>query len=171
MTIKDKRKSSDITEALMNLLNSSAQEGMQYVTFLIGEEEYAIAISLVQEITALKPLTPLPNTQDFVRGILNLRGNVIPVMDLRAIFGLPPTEFSKHTVIIIFNNNEKKIGLIVDQISDVITIDKSNIEDTPDVALSINTSFIDGIGKIGDRFIIMLNLSTVFSTQLKDTHV
>ena len=147
----------------MNLLNSSLQEGSQYVTFFIGEEEYGIKIQSVQEICPLKELTHLPNTPEHIKGILNLRGNVIPVIDLRKVFHLPSIPATRSSVIIILKNKEKINGLLVDQISDVMTIDSKQVEDTPDMALTINSSFIDGIAKLNDRFIIVLDMTKVFS--------
>jgi purine-binding chemotaxis protein CheW len=149
----------------MNLLNSTAQGGNQFVTFVIGSEEYGIEIKAVQEITAYRPLTHLPNTPSYVKGILNLRGNVIPIMDPRIKFGLPEVEHTKSSVIIIFKTQGRIIGMIVDKISDVITIEKKNIEETPDVSIDINTKFIDGIGKVADKFVIVLNIDKIFSKE------
>lgn len=156
------RNKTNVTEAIMNLLNSSTQEGSQYVTFFIGEEEYGIKIQAVQEICPLKELTHLPNTPEYISGILNLRGNVIPVIDLRLVFHLPKIEATRSSVIIILKNNDKINGLLIDQISDVMTIDSEHVEETPDMALSINSSFIDGIAKLNDRFIILLDMIKVF---------
>ena len=154
---------SDVTNALMNLLNSSAQGGNQFVTFNIGLEEYGIAIKSVQEITAYRELTHLPNTPNYVKGILNLRGSVIPIMDPRIKFGLTENADNKMSVVIIFKAQDKTVGMIVDKISDVLTIEQKNIEETPDVSAQINTQFIDGIGKVNERFIIILNIDKIFS--------
>jgi len=158
-----KTKRSDITAALMNLLNSSAQGGDQYVTFTIGNEDYGIDIKAVQEITAYRHLSHLPNTPPYVKGILNLRGNVISVMDPRIRFGLKEIDFNKTSVIIIFRSKDKSIGLIVDHISDVMTIEPKYIEKPADVSTAINTQFINGIGKVGKRFVIILNINELFA--------
>ena len=155
----------DIKEALMNLLNSSSTGGNQYVTFSIGTEEYGIEIKQVQEITAFRSLTNLPSTPEHVKGILNLRGNVIPVMDPRILFGMPEVEYDKSSVIIIFSAQEKTVGMIVDRISDVLTIDKEAIEETPDMAVNINTQFLNGVGKVGDKFVIVLDIDKIFAKE------
>ncbi len=157
------KKKGDVTHALLNLLNSSSQGGNQFVTFNIGEEEYGIPIKSVQEITAFRNLTHLPNTPSFVKGILNLRGSVIPIMDPRTKFGMKEADNLKTSVIIIFKAVDKTIGMIVDRISDVLTIEQKNIEGTPDVSTEINTQFIQGIGKINERFIIILDIEKMFS--------
>lgn len=157
----------DVKAALLNLLNSSDSGGNQYVTFTIGEEEYGIEITSVQEITAYRELAYLPNVPPFVKGILNLRGKVIPVMDPRLKFGLAPTQYNSMSVIVIFEVGEKVSGMIVDKISDVLTIDKENIEETPDVAVDIDTQYIDGIGKIDDRFVTLLNINKIFTHEVE----
>ncbi len=153
----------DVKEALMNLLNSSSTGGNQYVTFNINDEEYGIEIKSVQEITGYRELTVLPNTPEYVKGILNLRGNVIPVMDPRIKFGMPEVEYDKTSVVIIFNAAGKTVGMIVDRISDVLTIDRKSIEETPDMAVDLNVQFLDGVGKVGEKFVILLDVSKIFS--------
>jgi len=174
MSLEDKKeekkvKQADIKEALMNLLNSSATGGNQFVTFSIGSEDYGIDIKKVQEITAFKDLTVLPNTPNYIKGILNLRGNVIPIMDPRVRFGLEEKTFDKKSVIIIFKSNNKTIGMIVDKISDVLTIDKENIEDTPEMAMNIDTSLLSGVGKVGDKFVIILSIDKILTNKEIDS--
>jgi len=158
-----KNKRSDITAALMNLLNSSTQGGDQYVTFNVGNENYGIEIKAVQEITAYRQLSQLPNSPSYVKGILNLRGNVISVMDPRIRFGLKEIDFNKTSVIIIFKSQNETIGMIVDHISDVMTIEQKYIEKPAEVSTAINTKFINGIGKVGNKFIIILNINEIFA--------
>ena len=162
---KDKEETNkiDIKEALMNLLSSSTTGGNQYVTFQIGNEEYGIEIQQIQEITAYRELTNIPNTPDYVRGILNLRGNVIPIMDPQIRFGITKKEYLKSSVIIIFKSQSKTIGMIVDKISDVLTIEKQKIEATPDMAMDIDTNFLSGVGKVGEKFIILLDIDNIFN--------
>lgn len=152
----------DIKEALMNLLNSSAEGGSQYVTFKIGKEEYGIPIRSVQEITGYKKLSELPNTPEDIVGIFNLRGSVIPIMDPRIKFGMGSTEYSKDSVIIIFKSNNKTVGMIVDEVRDVLTIDQGHVDETPALTTDLHTEFISGIGKVAEKFIIILNVDKVF---------
>ncbi|MBF0299369.1 MAG: purine-binding chemotaxis protein CheW [Oligoflexia bacterium] len=157
----------DIKEALMNLLHSSTTGGNQFVTFNIATEEYGININSVQEITGHRPLTYLPNSPKHIKGILNLRGNIIPVMDPRIKFGLDEVQYDKNSVIIIVESFEKNIGIIVDNIKDVLTIDSKNIEDTPKIGDTnkIDVQFLEGVGKVGDKFVIILNINKVFSKE------
>jgi len=164
--VDKKNKRSEVTASLMNLLNSSTQGGNQYVTFNIGVVDYGIDIKAVQEITAYRPLSRLPNTPPYVKGILNLRGNVISIMDPRIKFGLKEVVFNKTSVIIIFKSLDNTIGMIVDNISDVMTIEKKYIEKPADVSTEINTKFVDGIGKIGEKFVIILNIDKMFSNEV-----
>lgn len=153
----------DIKEALMNLLHSSASGGNQYVTFNIADEEYGVEIKSVQEIVGHRALTYLPNSPKYVKGILNLRGNVIPIMDPRIKFNMADGKYDKSAVIIIVKANGKNVGIIVDQIKDVLTIESQNIEDTPEMSLNLDTQFITGIGKVGEKFVIILNVDKIFS--------
>lgn len=155
--------SSKTKDALMNLLNSSAEEGNQYVTFKIDDEEYALDINRVQEITGYTKLTKLPNAHKSIKGMFNLRGNVIPIFDLRIKFKLKEKEYDKFSVIIVFRTNNKTIGMIVDEVSDVLNIDKDKIQDAPDLSMSIDTQFIEGVGKVGEKLIIVLNLEKLLS--------
>lgn len=154
----------DIKEALMNLLNSSASGGNQFVTFNIAKEEYGIEIKSVQEIVGHRPLTYLPNAPRYVKGILNLRGNVIPIMDPRIKFDMPDGSYDKSSVIIIVKSFEKSVGILVDQIKDVLTIESGQIENTPDVSTNLDGQFIRGIGKVGEKFIIILDVEKIFPT-------
>jgi purine-binding chemotaxis protein CheW len=155
----------DVKEALMNLLNSSASGGAQYVTFTIGDEDYGIEIQKIQEITAFRELTFLPNTPDYVLGILNLRGNVIPVMDPRIRFGLETVDHNSKSVVILFNTQGKTVGMVVDSIRDVLTIDDAHVEETPDLAHGIDSQFIRGMGKISDHFVIILDIDKIFKEE------
>ncbi|MBF0314835.1 MAG: purine-binding chemotaxis protein CheW [Oligoflexia bacterium] len=147
----------------MNLLNSSATGGNQFVTFSIANEEYGIEIKSVQEIVGHRTLTYLPNSPRFVKGILNLRGNVIPVMDPRIKFSMQEVEYDKTSVIIIVKANQKNVGIIVDQIKDVLTIESNHIEDAPELSDRIDSKFINGIGKVGEKFVIILDVNKIFS--------
>lgn len=155
----------DIKEALMNLLNSSSTGGSQYVTFRIATEEYGIEIKSVQEITGYKKLNEVPNTPDYVAGIYNLRGSVIPIMDPRIKFGLETIDHTKDSVIIIFNSKGKTVGMIVDEVRDVLTIEKENIDETPELSLDLSTEYINGIGKVGGKFIVILSTANLFSAE------
>ncbi|MBF0360431.1 MAG: purine-binding chemotaxis protein CheW [Oligoflexia bacterium] len=174
MENKQTENKADIKEALMNLLHSSSSGGNQFVTFNIATEEYGINIKSVQEITGFRHLTYLPNAPKYVKGILNLRGNIIPVMDPRIKFGMDEITYDKTSVIIIVETSGKNVGIIVDNIKDVLTIDAKNIEETPQVSSrssrssrssNVDSQFIEGIGKVGEKFVIILNISKIFNKE------
>lgn len=133
-------------------------EGSQFLTFTLLEEEFGIEILRVQEIKGLSRITPIPNMPTYIRGVMNLRGTVVPILDLRAKFSMPESEYTKFTVIIVVNIGTKVVGLVVDAVSDVLNVGDDNIESAPDLGFESNTSFMDGIAKSGERLITLLNL-------------
>ena len=132
--------------------------GGQFLTFRLGEEEYAIDILKVQEIRSHTPLTPLPNTPRFIKGVMNLRGAIVPVVGLRERFSLPSIEYGPLSVIIVALLGGKVVGLVVDAVSDVLTLDGSEIEPTPELGAAVNISFIRGIARSGDKLVALLQL-------------
>lgn len=161
MSKQEKR--ADIKEALQNLLSTSSTGGNQYVTFRIDKEEYGIPIKSVQEITGYKKLNEVPNTPEFVAGIFNLRGKVIPIMDPRIKFHLPRKDHTKDSVIVIFDTGGKTLGMIVDEVKDVLTIEEENIDETPNLSLGLNSEYLDGIGKVNGKFVVLLCTRNLFS--------
>ncbi|MCB1141312.1 MAG: chemotaxis protein CheW, partial [Leptospiraceae bacterium] len=150
--------------------NLDRDEG-QLVTFRLGKEEFGIFIEDVREINRLTGITAVPNAPSFVEGIMNLRGNVIPAVDLRKRFGLESIQHGESTRVIIVDIEEKTTGLIVDSVSDVIRISRSLIESPPEVISSkVETEFIQGIGNLvkQNRFIIILNVNKILSGSEKE---
>jgi purine-binding chemotaxis protein CheW len=138
----------------------------KYMTFKLAEENYGLEILKVREIIGLMEITRVPRTQEFVRGVINLRGKVIPVIDLRLKFGMPAVEATDQTVIIVVQcqvgDRQLTMGLLVDQVLEVLSIDAGNIEATPPLGDStVDTSFILGVGKTGDRVVFLLDISEV----------
>lgn len=139
-------------------------EEIKVIVFKLGSEEYGIEVDKVQTIERMLPITRVPKTYSFVRGVINLRGVVIPVIDLRGRFGLEETEYTDQTRIIIVAVNEMEVGFIVDSANDVIDLHKDKIETPPEVVGGIKAKYLDGVAKIGDdRLLIMLNLSEVLN--------
>lgn len=142
----------------------------QYLTFKLGSETFAIPISNVREVLKLPDLTDIPGTPDFMRGVINVRGSVVSVVDLNRKFGKPMTvENKKRTRIIIVEspNRAKKtvIGAMADSVDEVLDLRDDQIEPPPDVGVDLKTDFVKGIGKSDDRFIILLDVVRVFSTE------
>lgn len=142
-------------------------ETNKYLSFLLDNEIYAFGISQVREVLDYTEITKVPKMPDFLKGIINLRGGVVPVVDLRKKFGLPPAEKSVNTCIIIMDitiENEKTlIGALADSVQEVMTIEPDQIEPPPKIGTRLDTEFIRGMGKKNDKFIIIIDIDKVFS--------
>lgn len=151
-----------------NAQESTASLAGKYLTFALGEESYAIGILKVQEIIGVMSVTRIPRTPHFVRGVINLRGKVIPVMDLRLKFELDAKEDTERTCIVVVQIDHEDIeltmGILVDEVSEVINIDAKQIENPPRIGGAVDTTFILGMGKIGDQVVILLDVDRVLST-------
>jgi len=140
-------------------------EQLQLVTFEINGEEYAFDILAVQEINRMLELTRVPQSPPEIEGVINLRGRIIPVLDLRTRFGMPPCERTEHHRIVVVEIRGRVIGFIVDRVHEVLRIDSSIVDTAPDMVTSIETDFIDGVGKLDDRLLILLNLDRLVSAE------
>lgn len=140
----------------------------QYVVFNLGKEEFGIDIMRVKEIIPYKESTNVPKTPDFIDGIINYRGGVIPIINLKKRFDMNTTEITKETRIIVINLEDKEIGFVVDQASQTIRLNDDNIEPAPGVISQIDKRFITAIGKIDEeRLLILLNLHNVLTDKEK----
>jgi purine-binding chemotaxis protein CheW len=131
----------------------------EYLTFFLAEEEYAVETSQVQEIISLQPMARLPNAPGFVKGVINLRGMVVPVMDLREKLGFASRAYDKYTVIVVVRVKGKTTGLIVDSVSEVFELQDAQIQPPPDLAQGASSDNVKGLGKFQDRFLILLSLN------------
>jgi len=141
----------------------------KYLTFSLAGEEYGIGILKVKEIIGLMAITPVPRTPDFVKGVINLRGKVIPVVDLRLKFGMPGEESTERTCIIVVEifscGNKIAMGIVVDSVSEVLNIKVAEIEDTPSFGSKLNTDYILGMAKAGQSVKILLDIDKVMSSE------
>ncbi|MBI5893184.1 MAG: chemotaxis protein CheW [Deltaproteobacteria bacterium] len=140
---------------------------LQLVTFNMGKEEFSVEILKVQEIIRMMEITRIPKSPDFVEGVINLRGKVIPIIDLRKRFGLPKIDKDTDTRIIVIESGGKSIGLIVDSVSEVLRLPASTVEPPPEIVGGIDSEYIEGVGKLEDRLIILLNLDKVLTSHEK----
>ncbi|KYZ77273.1 chemotaxis protein CheW [Anaerosporomusa subterranea] len=138
-----------------------AGEESQLVVFKLDKEEYGISILQVQEIKRMTDITRVPHTPDYIKGVINLRGSVLPVLDLKKRLGLPNGEYTDNTRIIIVNLHDMAVGLIVDGVSEVTAMGTEQIESSQSVAGVNGSSFISGVGKLDNRLLILLNLDTI----------
>ena len=136
---------------------------LQVVSFALGSEEYGVDIAQVQEINRMVTITHVPQAAQFMEGVINLRGRLIPIVDLRTRFGMRSSERTKNTRIVVTEIGSKRVGMIVDSVSEVLRIPVEQIEDAPDLVAGVDTEYIRGVGKMGDRLIIMLDLARVIS--------
>jgi purine-binding chemotaxis protein CheW len=136
-------------------------EGGQFLSFCLGAEEYGIDILRVQEIRGYSTITAIPNTPGYIKGVMNLRGAVVPVVDLRAKFGMPEVAYNKFTVIIVVTVGARIAGLVVDAVSDVLNIARADIERTPEFDTTVDTSFMTGLAKTGDKLVLLLDIEKV----------
>ncbi|GJQ60070.1 MAG: purine-binding chemotaxis protein CheW [Candidatus Scalindua sp. AMX11] len=142
----------------------SVDEG-KFLTFVLNHEEYGIEILKVREIIGVIGITPVPQTPDYLKGVINLRGKVIPVIDLRLKFSMTEEEHKQETCIIVVEVNNAPIGVVVDNVSEVLDIKSEEVEDTPQFGRDIDTSFIMGLGKAKEKIIILLDIDKVLSTE------
>ncbi len=151
-----------------DMINQEAREG-KYLTFSLASEEYGIGILKVREIIGMLPITSVPQTPEFVKGVVNLRGKVIPVIDLRLKFGMPEIDYTERTSIIVVEvtgrSDTVQIGIVVDSVSEVVNIKSEDIEDTPKFGSRLNTGYILGMAKLEGRVKILLNIDQVLSSE------
>lgn len=141
----------------------------QFLTFMLGEEEYGIDILNVQEIRSWESATSIPNTPDYVLGVINLRGLVVPIIDLRKRFAMSKAEFGPATIIVIVklldhSKTSKTIGMVVDEVSDVYNISGEDIGEMPDLGSVVGTEFIKGVANVNEKMVIILNIDSLINT-------
>ncbi|MDW8002892.1 MAG: chemotaxis protein CheW [Deltaproteobacteria bacterium] len=135
---------------------------LQLVTFKIGNEEFGVDILKVQEINKMMNITRIPNAPEYVEGVINLRGKIVPVVDLRKRLNFPQRPYDKNTRIIVVELDGMILGFIVDSVSEVLRIPESTVEPPPAMVSGIESEYVEGIGRIGDRLLILLELRKVF---------
>ncbi|PLX84514.1 MAG: chemotaxis protein CheW [Desulfuromonas sp.] len=144
------------------------REATQYLTFVLDEEVFALDITKVREVLDFTAVTKVPKTPDFMRGVINLRGSVVPVVDMRLKFGLTATERTVNTCIIIveieIGGETTVLGALADSVQEVLNLEPEQIEPAPKIGTRLNTEFIRGMGKRDERFVIILDIDKVFSS-------
>jgi purine-binding chemotaxis protein CheW len=137
----------------------------QYLTFSLDTEEYGIEILRVQEIRSTGAITPIPNMPSYLRGVMNLRGTIIPVVDLRAKLGMAATAATDFTAIVVVTVGTKIVGLIVDAVSDVLDIPASDIQPPPDFGGHVDTRFINALARANERLVLLLDIERVLGAE------
>jgi len=137
----------------------------EYLTFVLGSEEYGIEILKVQEIRGYDSVTKIANTPAFIKGVVNLRGRIVPIVDLRIKFNLGRVDYDEFTVVIILNLGGRVVGIVVDGVSDVMALQDSQIRDVPDLVSSIDTRYILGLASVEERMLILVDIERLMGSQ------
>lgn len=144
-------------------------KGSQFLTFALADEEYGVDILRVQEIKGWTPVTRVPNTPDYVRGVLNLRGTIVPIVDMRARFNLEEVEYTPVTVIIVLavasGEERRVIGIVVDAVSDVLNVSADDIKPPPDFGAKVNIEFINGLATIDDHMVMLMDADKLVTSE------
>ena len=144
---------------------SAAPASGEYLTFRLGQEEYGIDILKVQEIRSYEQPTRIANAPEFIKGVVNLRGVIVPIVDLRLKLGCATAEYNSFTVVIVLNVKNRVVGAVVDSVSDVLELNRDVIRPAPELSSSaVNTSFIMGIGAVAERMLILIDIEGLMSS-------
>ena len=159
----------DMTQMIDNTdLMASGEGSQQYLTFMLAGEEYGVDILRVQEIKGWDTVTLIPNTPEYIRGVINLRGTIVPIIDMRTRFNLEQLEYGPTTVVIVLkvNNADKSrtMGIVVDGVSDVYNMPEEDIKPSPDFGTAVDTDFVKGLATVNDKMVIVLDIDHMLNT-------
>lgn len=150
----------------MKETGAKSQKELQMVIFKIGDEEFGVTINQVREIVRLVPITPIPRSPDFIEGVVNLRGQILGVIDLARRLDLKPIPRSERTRIIVVEVESNIVGMIVDEVSEVLRLPIESVTDAPElISQDTHQKYITGVGKLGDRLLVLIDLARVFSPE------
>lgn len=144
---------------------TSSNQGNEFLTFTLGKEEYGIEILKVQEIRGYDAVTTLANTPEFIKGVINLRGIIVPIVDMRLKFHLSSAEYNQFTVVIILNVANRVVGMVVDGVSDVITLNTDQVKPAPEFGSAIDTKYVMGLGTVDDRMLILVDIEKLMTSR------
>jgi purine-binding chemotaxis protein CheW len=156
------------TNTETNVDNNGAEGSVpsqEYLTFVLADESYGIDILKVQEIRGYDAVTKIANTPEFIKGVVNLRGLIVPIVDLRIKFGLGNVVYDDFTVVIILNLNGRVVGIVVDGVSDVMNLKGNQVRDVPDIVSSIDTKYITGLATVEDKMFILVDIEQLMNSQ------
>lgn len=156
-----------MTDTKMQLVTQTQGQVIagEFLTFVLGGEEYAIDILKVQEIRGYDAVTRIAGAPEFIKGVINLRGVIVPIVDLRIKFGVGKAEYTAFTVVIILNIGHRVVGVVVDGVSDVMTLEPEQIRPAPEFTSTIRNEFIVGLASVGERMLVLLDIGRLMSSQ------
>ncbi|PWW44477.1 chemotaxis protein CheW [Melaminivora alkalimesophila] len=149
---------------ISNPRSDAAAQAREYLTFRLGQEEYGIDILKVQEIRGYEPPTRIAGAPPFIKGVTNLRGTIVPIVDLRLRLACARAEYDSFTVVIILNLRERIVGIVVDSVSDVLELAPEQVRPAPDVDSAIDAQCIRGLGSVGERMLILLDIERLMAS-------
>lgn len=153
-------------DGITGITNTIKNDGVgEYLAFLLGAEEYGLDILKVQEIRGYDAVTQIANTQDFIKGVINLRGKIVPIVDLRIKFHLGKVEYDEFTVVIVLNLSERIVGVVVDGVSDVMTLSEDQFREMPSLVTSIDTKYIVGLATVESRMLILIDIEQLMCSK------
>lgn len=139
--------------------------GQEFLVFTLGDEEYGIDILKVQEIRGYDQVTRIANTPPFIKGVTNLRGVIVPILDLRVKFEQTGVEYNENTVVIVLNLGQRVVGIVVDGVSDVLSLTAEQIRPAPEFAVTLSTEYLTGLGALGERMLILVNIEKLLNSE------
>ncbi|MDW8846450.1 chemotaxis protein CheW [Erwinia sp. MMLR14_017] len=139
--------------------------GQEFLVFTLGDEEYGIDILKVQEIRGYDQVTRIANTPSFIKGVTNLRGVIVPIIDLRIKFAQPDVIYNENTVVIVLNLEQRVVGIVVDGVSDVLSLTTDQIRPSPEFAVTMSTEYLTGLGALGDRMLILVDIEKLLNSE------
>lgn len=140
-------------------------QSREFLVFSLGDEEYAIDILKAQEIRGYENVTRIANTPDFIKGVTNLRGVIVPIVDLRIKFNLSSVEYGSQTVVIVVNVANRIVGVVVDGVSDVMTLSPEQIKPAPEFSLSLSSDYLSGLASVGERMLVLVDIEKLLSSE------
>ena len=138
--------------------------GQEFLVFTLGDEEYGIDILKVQEIRGYDQVTRIANTPSFIKGVTNLRGVIVPIVDLRVKFSQSDVDYNENTVVIVLNLGQRVVGIVVDGVSVVLSLTTDQIRPAPEFAVTLSTEYLTGLGALGDRMLILVNIEKLLNS-------
>ncbi|MCT8505883.1 chemotaxis protein CheW [Chromohalobacter moromii] len=153
---------SDMTQAAEAAIDMQSQE---YLVFSLGSEEYAVDILKVQEIRGYENVTRIANAPDFIKGVTNLRGVIVPIVDLRIKFNLDNIEYEGQTVVIVVNVADRVVGIVVDGVSDVMTLTSDQIKPAPEFGETLSADYLSGLGSLEDRMLVIVDIEKLLTSE------
>ncbi|PWW36523.1 chemotaxis protein CheW [Chromohalobacter israelensis] len=153
---------SDMTQAAEAAIDTQSQE---YLVFSLGSEEYAVDILKVQEIRGYENVTRIANAPDFIKGVTNLRGVIVPIVDLRIKFNLDKVEYEGQTVVIVVNVSDRIVGIVVDGVSDVMTLSSDQIKPAPEFGETLSADYLSGLGSLEDRMLVIVDIEKLLTSE------